>query len=148
MDFMLHQQTALLIGQLKNSYATGQIDGLAYCFRRAEIIDHYMGVTDRQANPASTTSRLQRLNSFLPYLLPQEVSDEGQRMCHQFLHTPAAPIPYIPGMVGRSSFQHQFVQPQYPVGSLTAPLLPHLHGSIVGRGPVLQEFVQPQPAVQ
>jgi hypothetical protein len=124
MDSLLHQQTVSQIQQLKDNYALRRIDDRAYNFARAGILDHYMRVTDHQENLAWTTTRLQRLHSFSPYLGPQEVSVEWQRMCQQFQHPPiirqcpvpllpAPLIPPLPGVFGRGSFQQEFVQPPH-----------------------------------
>jgi hypothetical protein len=113
MDSLLHQQTVFQIQQLKDNYALRQIDDWAYTVGRARILDHYMHVSDHQEDLALTTTRLQRLNSFSPYLGPQEVAMEWQRMCRQDQHPP--------------------IIQQCPVPLLPAPLIPPLPG-VFGRG--------------
>jgi hypothetical protein len=148
MDSLLHRQTVSQIQQLKDNYASRRIDDWAYIVGRARILDHYIHVSDHQANPSLTTTRLQRLDSFLPFLGRQEISVEWQRMCRQDQHPfQQCPVPLLPRPLGPLSFQQEFVRsqpifPQYPVPLLLAPPPPPFP-RVFGRGYLEQEFVQP-----
>jgi hypothetical protein len=128
MQSQLYQQTAFQIHQLKIKHASGMIDGRAYIDGRARILDHYMGVTDRHGNLSLTMNRLQRLKSFSPFLGPQEVWDEEQRMWRQSQQPPPIAgwpmslgpariqIPLLPSVFRRESLQQERVQLPPPHG--------------------------------
>jgi hypothetical protein len=66
MQVMLYQQTAAYSdpATLDESCVSGGIDGQAYTYERAKILDHYLCVTDPRGNMALTISRLERMRSF------------------------------------------------------------------------------------
>jgi hypothetical protein len=125
------RQHVLQIQELKQLYFV-IIEDPVYIHGRTEILDKCIRTTDRQENLALKTTRLQRLNSFLPHgtvpwsvrCFSVSVEKERERTCLRHQHPPIfrqcpvpllrAPLaPSLPGVFGRGSFLRILGQPPH-----------------------------------